>query len=248
MTTDSLGWRKKFAVLIPSTNTSVQPEFDAMRVPGVTNHVSRIRIPNDPLHSDEDFRRLVDNIAGAQLEAVDSAMSCEPDHIVLGISVETFWGGLAASRKLNAELEAHTGLGVTGGAEACAEAFAVLGVKRVAVLTPYFPVGDRNVQQFFEESGYAVVRVKGLRCASPVLIAHVQPDELRAATDELDGDDVDAVIQVGTNLAFAALAARMEAERAKPILAINTAIYWRALRKNGIEDRAEGWGSLLARH
>lgn len=246
--TDSLGWRKKFAVLIPSTNTSVQPEFDGMRPEGVTNHVSRIRIPNDPLRNDEDFRKLVENIAAAQLEAVDSAMSCEPDHIVLGISVETFWGGLAASRKLNAELESHTKLGVTGGAEACAQAFAALGVKRIAVLTPYFPVGDRNVQQFFEESGYAVVRIKGLECASPVLIAHAQPDELRGAAEELDGDDVDAVIQVGTNLAFGALAAKMEAERKKPILAINTAIYWRALRKNGIADKVKGWGSLLEKY
>ncbi len=246
--TDSLGWRRKFAVLIPSTNTSVQPEFDGMRPEGVTNHVSRIRIPNNPLASDEDFRKLVENIAAAQLEAIDSAMSCEPDHIVLGISVETFWGGLAASRKLNAELEAHTKLGVTGGAEACAAAFAKLGVKRIAVLTPYFPVGDRNVQQFFEESGYAVVRIKGLKCTSPVLIAHAQSAKLRAAVEELDGDDVDAVIQVGTNLAFGALAAKMETERKKPILAINSAIYWHALRKNDIADQMPGWGGLLERH
>jgi maleate isomerase len=246
--TDSLGWRKKFAILIPSTNTSVQPEFDGMRPAGVTNHVSRIRIPNDPLNSDADFRKLVENIAAAQLEAVDSAMTCEPDHVVLGISVETFWGGLAASRKLNAELEAHTGLGVTGGAEACAAAFARLGIQRIAVMTPYFPVGDRNVQQFFEESGYSVVRIKGLKCASPVLIAHAPPEHLRATAEELDGDDVDAVIQVGTNLAFGALAAKMEAERKKPILAINTAIYWHALRKNGIPDRMKGWGSLLEKH
>ena len=246
--TDSLGWRKKFAVLIPSTNTSVQPEFEAMRPVGVTNHVSRIRIPNNPLRDDEDFRRLVENIAAAQLEAVDSAMSCEPDHIVLGISVETFWGGLSASRKLNAELEAHTGLGVTGGAAACDAAFATLGIKRIAVLTPYFPVGDANVRQFFEESGYAVLRIRGLKCASPVLIAHAQPEELRAAVEELDGDDVDAVVQVGTNLAFSALAAKMEAEREKPMLAINAAIYWHALRRNGIPDRISGWGSLLEKH
>jgi maleate isomerase len=30
--TDSLAPRGKFAVLAPSTNTSVQPEFDAMRL------------------------------------------------------------------------------------------------------------------------------------------------------------------------------------------------------------------------
>ncbi|MDH3320277.1 MAG: arylmalonate decarboxylase, partial [Betaproteobacteria bacterium] len=179
---------------------------------------------------------------------VDSAMSCEPDHVVLGISVETFWGGLAASRKLKGELEQHTGLGVTMGAEACAAAFAQLGVKRIAVLTPYFPVGDRNVQAFFEESGYEVIRIHGLKCASPALIAHVPADSLRAASQALDGDDVDAVIQVGTNLAMARLAAQMEGERGKPVLAINACIYWHALRRNGIADRVAGWGSLLQHH
>ena len=50
--TDSLGFRKKFGVVAPSTNTSVQPEFDAMRPRGVTNHFGRIHIPNDPVRND----------------------------------------------------------------------------------------------------------------------------------------------------------------------------------------------------
>jgi maleate isomerase len=36
-----LGWRCKFGVLGPSTNTIVQPDFEMMRPPGVTNHYSR---------------------------------------------------------------------------------------------------------------------------------------------------------------------------------------------------------------
>ena len=96
---DALGWRKKFAVLVPSTNTSVQPEFDEMRPPGVTNHVSRIRIPNVPLKSDEDFKRLIELIIVAQMEAVDSAMSMEPDRLVLGISAEFVLGRIFGSEE-----------------------------------------------------------------------------------------------------------------------------------------------------
>lgn len=33
-----------------------------------------------------------------------------------------------------------------------------------------------------------------------------------------------------------------------PVLAINTATYWHALRQHGIRDRIQGWGSLLAEH
>jgi len=104
------------------------------------------------------------------------------------------------------------------------------------------------VQRFFEESGYRVARIKGLKCASPVQIAHVPPQTLRSAVDDLDGDDVDAVVQVGTNLAMARLAGEMEAERGKPILAINACIYWHALRQGGLADQVAGWGSLLQRH
>lgn len=245
---DSLGWRKKFAVLVPSTNTSVQPEFDAMRPPGVTNHISRIRIPNIPLRDDADFQRLIELIAAAQDEAVDSVMSCEPDRLVLGISAETFWDGLKASRELKRQLEERTRLPVSMGSEACDAAFAALGIQRIAVVTPYQPVGDRNVVRFFEESGYEVKRIRGLRCESPVKIAHVSEAELRDALLELDGDDIDALVQVGTNLAMARLAGSASLWMRRPVIAINTAIYWHALRSSGIDDRVAGWGPLLERH
>lgn len=246
--TDALGWRRTYGVLVPSTNTSVQPEFDAMRPHGVTNHISRIRIPNIPLASDEDFSRLIALIVAAQDEAVESVMSCEPDHLVLGISAETFWDGLAASRDLRRRLEETTGLPVSMGADACHAALERLGARRIAVLTPYFPIGDRNVARFFEESGYAVARVHGLSCPSPVAIARVTEAALMAALRAIDGDDVDAIVQVGTNLAMARLAPEAERWLGKPVLAINAAIYWHALRTAGIPDRVPGWGALLERH
>ena len=246
--TDSLGWRQKFGVLIPSTNTSVQPEFDAMRPPGVTNHVSRIRIPNIPLNNNDDFNRLIALIEAAQDEAVDSVMSCEPDRLVMGISAETFWNGLEASRKLKAQLHGRTGLPTSMGSEACEAALGLWRAKSIAVLTPYQPVGDTNVVRFFEESGYTVKRIKGLKCTSPVNIAHASEKELRAGLEELDGDDIDAIVQVGTNLAMARLAASAEIWLNRPVLAINTAIYWHALRQSGIDDKILGFGSLLERH
>ena len=53
--TDQLGYRKKFGVILPSTNTIVEPEFYRMTVPGVTPHVSRIHIRDQKLDSDEAF-------------------------------------------------------------------------------------------------------------------------------------------------------------------------------------------------
>ena len=62
---------------------------------------------------------------------------------------------------------------------------------------------------------------------------------------ELDGDDVDALVQVGTNLAAIRLCAAAEQFFAKPVLAINATTYWDALRRSGIQDRVHGYGTLL---
>ena len=244
--TDSLGWRRKFAVVAPSTNTSVQPEFDDMRPRGVTNHFSRVWIPDDPVESDDDFNRLMENIRRELDNAVARVLTCHPDYLVMGMSSETFWGGLRTSLEMKRRMEEISGLRVAMGSDACQAALRCYGdITRIAVLTPYWPVGDENVLRFFSDCGFEVVRLKGLKCRSPVLIAHVGEDALADALRELDGDDVEAIVQVGTNLAMARLASMAEKFLGKPVLAINTATYWFALRDNGIDDAIEGFGSLL---
>jgi maleate isomerase len=245
---DALGWRLKFGVIAPSTNTVVQPEFDMMRPAGVTNHFARIHIPNDPLAGDEDFTRLIDNVRRELLSAVDRVMTAEPDHLIMGMSSETFWGGLAGSERLKERIAARAGVAVTMGSDAARQALQRYGVRRLGVVTPYMPVADAEVRRFFADCGFEVVRLLGLKCASPVLIAHVSQKELRDAILAIDGPDVEAVIQVGTNLAMARLAGIAEFWLDKPVLAINTATYWHALRTNGIADRSDGFGSLLRDH
>ncbi len=60
-----------------------------------------------------------------------------------------------------------------------------------------------------------------------------------------NGKDVDAIVQVGTNLSMVRLAAAAELWLGKPVIAINTATYWHALRANGIADKIAGFGRLL---
>lgn len=47
---------------------------------------------------------------------------------------------------------------------------------------------------------------------------------------------------------MARLAAQAELWLEKPVVAINTAIYWDALRSSGIEDKMAGFGSLLEKY
>ena len=94
---DALGWRANWGVIVPSTNTAVQPEFDEMRPRGVTNHTVRIWIPDDPVGSNADFNGLMDNIRKEWDNSILRVITCKPDYLVMGMSSETFWGGLQQS-------------------------------------------------------------------------------------------------------------------------------------------------------
>jgi maleate isomerase len=59
---------------------------------------------------------------------------------------------------------------------------------------------------------------------------------------------VDALLQVGTNLSMVRLADEAERWLGKPVIAINAATLWHALRNNGIADRIAGAGPLLRDH
>lgn len=245
---DVLGWRRKFGVIGPSTNTIVQPDFEMMRPIGVTNHYSRIFTPNAQAVSNDTFMAGTELIGRNVLDAVRSVMTCAPDYLVMGMSAVTFYGGAAGADAFEAKVTKEAGIGISIGSHSCTAALRAYGeVKRIAFLSPYYPVANREVARYFTDFGYEVVRDIYLECKSWTAIAEVTPDILRDKLVVLDGDgrDVDAILQVGTNLSMVKLAAAAELWLGKPVIAINTATYWHALRANGITDKIAGLGRLL---
>lgn len=243
---DVLGYRRKFGVLGPSTNTVVQPDFDDLRVPGVTNHYSRIFTPNAQAVSNDTFMAGARLIGENTLDAVRSVMTARPDYMVMGMSAVTFFNGMKGADAFKKSVEEESGVGVSIGSHSCTAALnAYGGIKRIAIISPYFPAANAEVIHYFNDAGFSVVRDRCLQCPSWTAIAEVMPARLRTELGALDGDDVDAIIQVGTNLSMIRLAAAAELWLGKPVIAINTATYWHALRANGIADRREGFGRLL---
>jgi hypothetical protein len=117
------------------------------------------------------------------------------------MSSETFWDGRKGSERLRERVEAHAGVSVAMGSDASQAALHKLGgMRRIGVITPYAPLGDAQVHRFFSDCGFEIVRLKGVKCESPVAIAHVCERVLRDAILEVNRPDVDAVIQVGTKL------------------------------------------------
>ncbi len=244
---DQLGYRKKFGVLGPSTNTVVQPDFDDLRVPGVTNHYSRIVVDDAKAVSNESFMAGAWEISNNTHEAVRGVLTCKPDYLVMGMSAVTFFGGAEGAAKWRQGVEEISGLKVSTGSEAAVAALqAYGGIKKVAFFSPYYPTANAEVRNFLSDYGYETVRDIPLQCPSWTSIAEQTERTIIDTFKALDGDDVDALIQCGTNISAIRIAAAAELWLNKPVIAINTATYWHALRANGILDRKPGYGRLIS--
>jgi maleate isomerase len=225
----------------------VQPEMDGLRPPGVINAHARIANPDQRVANDTDALAVRQAMVDGLMDALDTLAPAAPGQVILGVMVENFVGGGEAGAKLVADCAARLGCGATDYTTAVLAALEALFARRVRVglLTPFMPVGDAAARRLFEEAGHDVVRLIGLRAPGPAAIARIPRARMAAAVRELDGPDVDVIIQVGTNSPFAALAREAEAELGKPVLAANPVSYWRALRMSGIPDAMPEHGRLF---
>ena len=71
---DTMAYRAKVAVVVPATNTIVQPEMEAMRPVGVTNHVTRMRLPPRPYDDQKEYKKALETEKGDLEDALESVL------------------------------------------------------------------------------------------------------------------------------------------------------------------------------
>lgn len=246
--TNQVGQRATFGVVVPATNTVVEHDFNVIGPRDVTFHTGRIPMGEGEITTDEEFKALMERVDAATDDAAARAAAVNPDHMIMGMSSETFWDGVNGNASFEVRIRKIAGTDVTTGATATEEALSVLDAQRIAFLTPYQPVGDNAVRQYAEEAGFDVEAIHGLRCESATAIADVDESTLISALRELQTPDLDAIVQVGTNLSMLHIAAEADQWLGAPTIAINEAILWHALRTVGITDQFNGAGPLLQNH
>lgn len=245
---DILGTRLKVGSLVPSTNSSVEPEFAAMRFEGVTHMAARIYVPNQEFRSDADAEAIVEAAQPDLLPALDRLMGCNPDRVIMAMAVPCFWNAVEGSNAMQAKLNARARVPVLLPPDAVAQALKVYGARRIGIISPYMPLADRHVKRWFTESGFSVAQVKGLRAPVEDQIVNFTPEQLAAGIEQVDAPDVEALVHVGTSIAMARLVGDFEERFAKPVVSVNVACWWSTLRAAGITDRIKGFGSLLAEY
>src|SRR5690348_10918825 len=112
---EGVGYRGKFGLLVPSTNTVVEHDVSLVRPRGVTFHAGRMYIARPSMATDAAVADFLQQIRDALRIAVRDVMTCGPDHLLMCMTAESFCGGVVGNEQLEATIRAQAGVGVTTG-------------------------------------------------------------------------------------------------------------------------------------
>ncbi len=141
---------------------------------------------------------------------------------------------------------AKPGAAVTNPITAGLTGLKALGAKRLAVITPYIDEINEPLAAFITDQGFEIVACASFKQETDPEICRVTPASIRAgALDVGAAADADALFISCTGMRASTIIDQLERDLGKPVVASNQALAWHALRLAGLNDRIEGFGSLL---
>ena len=240
-TSQIIGSRARIGLVVLATDYTIEHEMRMLvNLPGVD--IYHARIANSPNISPDSLRAMEPLItATAELilpgDTLDVlAYACTSASIVLGTST--------VAKNLNAaKPEAKT----TNPAFAAFEAFAALGAKRIAVLTPYSKTVNAMVQNSLEDVGFDVPVFGSFNEPHDPTVAAIDSQSLKTGIARItEGQNVDAIFISCTSVRIVADVAAIETELDIPVTSSNHALAWHCLRLAGIDDKQPELGRLFS--
>jgi len=252
---DACSHRRRFGLLIPATNTTMESELWNVTVrnrdhglDGVGIHTSLVRTPKPDVSTPEGLERFKRDFLAGVADATAMAMLARPQFLIMGLSLEHLIAGVEPIRATMGELSRGCDLSWATWHDAAKAALDRFRARRIALITPWDRDANESAARMFRELGFDVVATFGFCCPNVQHIAHI-PDEAkeRAITELLATPDrrLDAVVQCGTNMSMTSVAEKLEPKLGIPILGINAALFWYALRETGIRTPVHHAGRLL---
>jgi len=237
------GWRGKIGLIVPSTNTINEPEFWRMAPEGVTIHTARVLLlgkatTESYFEMANALDRAAKELATAEVDVV--AYGCTSGSIICPLP--ELLDGMAKNANAPA----------TAAAGAVVAALRALGVRKVAVATPYVSFVNDSEKRFLEDYGFEVTSLHGLELGETQEerrgIGRVPPRHVYAMAREVDRPDAEAIFVSCTNLATLDVIADIERDLGKPVITSNQACFWACLRLMGLNTPVSGYGRLLEEH
>jgi maleate isomerase len=195
---------------------------------GVDLYVTRTR--NLPLHADVEMARRISTAHAVQVGTRD-VLAVEPDVVLYLCTSGSFVRGVAGERRIRAVMQAAGAPIALTTSGALLDALAHLGVREIAVASPYIPAVAARLDAYLAEAGIRVLVHRGLG-----LDDHIWQLSRRSVRDLVlaaDHDAAAAVFVSCTNVPTFDLIAELEGVLGKPVLSANQVSLWAAVRAAG---------------
>lgn len=218
------GEEGRVGLVVPSSNTTNEPEFVRALPDGVSLHASRMRL------ADVDAESL-SAMADDATECASLLATADVDVIAYGCTTGSLVHGPGYDEDIEARLETAAGVPAVATAASIKRAFDALDVESIAVTTPYIEDLNRREAEFLESAGYDVVDIDGLGLSSNLEIGAQEPETAANAARNVDDPAADAVFISCTNYRTFEIIPELERELDKPVVTSNQATLWDALNQ-----------------
>jgi len=225
----------RIGLLLPSSNTTMEPDFVMMAPEGVTVHSARMLLEDVTPES-------LERMAGEAEQAARLLSTADVDLMVYGCTSGSLIRGVEWEASLVNRIEAASGTQTVTTAGAVVEALRTLEARNIRVFTPYTDAVNRLEKTFLEAQGFHVDSIVGLGLVDNLKIGRVTPVEIERLVDPRPA--ADCLFISCTNLPAVFLIQTLEERHQKPVVTSNQASMWATLRRLG-KPGVEGYGALL---
>ncbi len=227
----------RVGLIVPSVNTTIEPDFAWAAPTTLSFHTARVMLHATTPEGLRAMNREVES--AARLLA-----STTPDAVAFACTSGTFLDGDAALTRQLQDIAGIVGCPVVATSRAIIDACRALGLRRLALATPYLDVINLAEHAFLSEQGLDVVAMKGLGLSGKA-IREVPPDAVAALVRETDCAAAEAVFVSCTDFRALEIVDELEHELGKPIITSNSVTLWGILKALGLPTHVAGLGRLL---
>ena len=238
------GWRARIGLMIPSTVTTMDQEFNRLVPEGVSVHVTRLYHTSSSL---EGLASLYDNIG----RAAEELATAHVDIIVFGCTS----GGLIKGKSYEEDIrnkiaKASNNTPAVTVIGSVIDALNTLKLKKLIIATPYIPEVYETEKIFMENMGFKVLDIRGLNIEDSASISYEQPSSSYKLAKRLflDNPGAEGIFISCTNFRTMEIIDMLEKDTGLPVVTGVQATLWNCLRKVNCNEPILGHGRLLEKY